>query len=108
MAVVGDVCVGVTLSGYRAVLGGFLQPEGGSLGTLLRSLDSADTAALPAQAHAVKGVAASMGLRQVQDLAAGLEADGAGLGADQCQAAAAALREQVATARALLQRMGFL
>lgn len=108
MAVVGDVCVGVSLRGYREVLGGFLQTDSGSLAALLHSLDRADSAQLPALAHAVKGVAASMGLKQLQSLAAGLEADGAGLDAGQCQAAAAALREQVATVRALLQRMGFL
>ena len=108
MSVIGDVCVGVSLKGYQSVLAGFLHTEGGSLAALLASLGRADATALPALAHAVKGVAASLGLRQVQALAAALEADGAALGAAQCQAAAARLREQAQTAQALLQRMGFL
>ena len=108
MGVIGDICVGVTLNGYRSVLGGFLADEGGSLHALLAALAADDTAALAARAHAVKGAAASMGLRAVQVQAALLEATGDSLSPLQCQAAAASLRQRVDTVRALLQRMGFL
>jgi HPt (histidine-containing phosphotransfer) domain-containing protein len=108
MGVIGDICVGVTLAGYRSVLGGFLADEGGSLHALLAALAAADGPALAARAHAVKGAAASMGLRAVQVQAALLESTGDSLSPLQCQAAAARLQERVDTVRALLQRMGFL
>lgn len=108
MGVIGDICVGVTLNGYRSVLGGFLTDEGGSLHALRVALVAADTPALAARAHAVKGAAASMGLRAVQLQAALLESTGHSLSPDQCRAAADSLRERVDTVRALLQRMGLL
>ena len=107
MVVIGDICVGVSLSGYRSVTLGVLNDESGSLAALLDALDSARAAALPALAHAVKGAAASMGLRAVHALAQRIEADGAGYSALDCHAAAAALRDRLATTRALLDRMGF-
>ena len=108
MGVVGDICVGVTLNGYRSVLGGFLADEGGSLHALLTALLAADTPALAARAHAVKGAAASLGLRAVQVQAALLESAGDSLSPAQCHAAADKLRERLDTVRALLLRMGFL
>ena len=108
MGVIGDICVGVTLNGYRSVLGGFLGDQGGSLPALLAALASADTAALAARAHAVKGVAASLGLRAVHLQAALLESTGHSLSPADCQAAADSLRERVDSVRALLQHMGFL
>ena len=108
MAVIGDICVGVSLTGYRTVLKGFLDDNGGSMAALLAALDAAETLRVPALAHAVKGSAASMGLRSIQNLCTGLEADGASFGPPRCQAAAASLRDLVTTANGLLQRMGFL
>ena len=107
MAVIGDICVGVSLSGYRSVTLGVLNDESGSQAALLDALDSARAAALPALAHAVKGAAASMGLRAVHALAQRIETDGAGFTAVDCQDAAAALRDRLETTRALLDRMGF-
>ncbi|OYU93594.1 MAG: hypothetical protein CFE45_20670 [Burkholderiales bacterium PBB5] len=94
MAVIGEVCLGVTLAGYQSVLRGFL--------------DDRDIAALPTRAHAVKGGAASLGLRALQQLAARLESPVEGALAPDGPATAQALRELIATARALLQRMGLL
>ena len=108
MAVIGEVCVGVSLGGYRTVLGSFLADESGSQAALLAALDRGDTAALAERAHAVKGAAASLGLRALQATAAGLERQGAGLDAESLRAAAATLRTQIDAARGLLQRMGFL
>ena len=108
MAVIGDICVGVSLAGYRSVVGGFLADDGGSLRSLIDTLARADTPALAARAHAVKGAAASMGLRAIHTQAAALEAGAADLTPAECHAAASALQERVDLARALLQRMGFL
>ena len=107
MAVIGDVCVGVGLAGYRSVLAGFLGDESGSQAALLAALDQADTARLRERAHAVKGAAASMGLRAVQAAASRLETEAGSLPATACAEAAADLRSLLDTARALLQRMGF-
>jgi hypothetical protein len=108
MAVIGDVCVGVTLAGYQSVLTGFLDDEGGSAANLLAALERADTAALKTLAHAVKGASASMGLRAINSLTLRIESEGAGFDAATCATSAAQLRELMATARALLQRMGFI
>lgn len=107
MAVIGDICVGVSLSGYRSVVRGFLMDVSGSQAALLVALDNGDAAALPSLAHAVKGAAASMGLRAVQALALQIETDGASYPAAGCAAAATALRDRLDTAQALLDRMGF-
>ena len=108
MAAIGDVCVGVTLAGFQSVLAGFLDDEAASSANLLAALDRGDTPALQALAHAVKGAAASLGLRAIHTLAQTIEADGAGWNAADCSSAAAQLREHLSTAKALLQRMGFI
>lgn len=107
MAVIGDICVGVSLTGYRSVLGGFLSDQSGSLGALLKALDTGTRPGLAEQGHAVKGAASSMGLRAISGLARGIEAEGDSFDLAQCQASAAALRELVGTAQGLLARMGF-
>ena len=108
MGVIGEVCLGVTLTGYHSVVRGFLDDPAGSLASLLQALDENNTTTLSARAHAVKGGAASLGLRSVQALASSLEAATAGETSDERAAAAANLRELVVTARSLLQRMGLL
>ncbi len=107
MGVIGDVCVGVTLAGYQSVLVGFLDDNAGSSANLLAALDSGDSAALKRLAHAVKGAAASMGLRAINALALQIEREGAGYSQADCAAAAEQLRDLLGTAKALLQRMGF-
>ena len=107
MVVIGDVCIGVSLAGYRSVLEGFLNESSGSQATLMAALDAGQTDALPGLAHAVKGTAASMGLRSIRLQAQQIEIECEDYLALDCSRAAAALREHLATARALLQRMGF-
>jgi len=107
MAVIGDVCVGVGLDGYRSVLAGFLGDESGSQAALLAALARADSDAVRERAHAVKGAAASMGLRALRDAASELETEAGKLGDAERAAAASQLRDLQETARALLQRMGF-
>ena len=108
MAVIGDVCVGVTTSGYRTVLADFFADRSGGRARLLDRLDAAQTAELAALAHGLKGAAVSLGLRAIGLSAAALEAGGAALDAPGCADAAARLREQLETTEALLRRMGFL
>ena len=108
MAVIGDVCVGVTLAGYQSVLIGFLDDEGGSAANLLAALDDGDAGNLKTLAHAVKGASASLGLRSIHALALRIESDGASFDSADCATAATQVREQMTIARALLQRMGFI
>ena len=128
MVVIGEVCVGVTLQGFGGLLRGFLEDDSASLARLLAALDQADAQALKARAHAVKGAAASLGLRAIHQLARDIEVAatrqdaahdtdldpdldaslGATLDATHCQQSAQRLRALVATARALCLRMGFL
>lgn len=107
MAVIGDVCLGISLAGYRSLLSSFLSDDAGSQCELLAALNRADTAALPHLAHSLNGAAASMGLIGVQSLARQIEADGVGYSAAVCRAQAAALQDRLGMAMALLQRMGF-
>ena len=107
MVVIGDVCVGVGLAGYRSVLASLLGDESGSQAALLAALDQADSGAVRERAHAVKGAAASMGLRALCAAASRLETDADRLDESDRRAAAADLRCLLDTARALLQRMGF-
>jgi hypothetical protein len=108
MVVIGDLCVGVSLPGYKSVLQGFFKDESGSQAKLIQALEEGRLDAPTPPAHAVKGAAASMGLRAVRALAAQLEAEGQQMTAAECQAAATDLREKLDTAQALLLRMGFL
>jgi HPt (histidine-containing phosphotransfer) domain-containing protein len=107
MTVVGDVCVGVSLAGYREVLDGFLADRSGLQRALLDELDAGRTAQLHDLAHALKGATASIGLRALNDCARHIESAGEGFDAAACAAAAALLRERLALAGALLRRMGF-
>ena len=107
MVAIGDVCVAISLSGYRSILDGFFDDSSGSQALLLAALDGGQTAPLPALGHAVLGAAVSLGLRAVAQQAQQIESGGAHFQPADCVQHAADLRAQLATARALLQRMGF-
>jgi HPt (histidine-containing phosphotransfer) domain-containing protein len=107
MAVIGDVCVGVTLAGYREVAAGFLADASGLQATLLAELDAGRTPRLYELAHALRGASASIGLKAVNDSARHIEQAGEGFDTAACAAAAATLRERLALVGALLRRMGF-
>jgi len=108
MAVIGDVCVGVSLDGWRQVTSGLLRDGSGNMSALLGALDRGDAAALPALAHAIKGAAASVGLRALAAIARQIEADGLAYATQDCARAAADLRRAAAESAALLERMGLL
>jgi hypothetical protein len=108
MDVIGEVCLGVSMGGLRPLLARILGDEAGSLQAVLAALDAGHSGALREPAHALRGAAASTGLRALAAQAGRLETEGAGYDTAACAAAAAELRALVATARALLTRMGFL
>jgi HPt (histidine-containing phosphotransfer) domain-containing protein len=108
MAVIGDVCIGIGLAGYRKLLSHFLADPAGSHAGLLAALAQAERGAVRERAHALKGASASLGLRALQAAAARLEAAGDALPDAACAEAAVELRALLETARGLLQRMGLL
>lgn len=69
MAMVGEVCVGVTVQGYRSLLQGYFSDESGSLDALLRALSGSDQEALRAAAHGFKGASANLGFAKLAALA---------------------------------------
>ncbi|MEY8879696.1 MAG: ATP-binding protein [Leptothrix sp. (in: b-proteobacteria)] len=122
---IGEVAVAVTMPGYVRLLGDFLADESATLQGLidlllvdvapdgLLSLQGPPSAAeLQSAAHRLKGAAASLGLRQVAQIACELE-DGAGALAhadaaparrDQAQR----LQDELMLCEALTRRMGWL
>ena len=107
MTVIGDVCVGVGLAGYRSILTALLEDGSGNQAKLLAALDRADVGELKALAHSLKGASASLGLRAVQAQAHHIEQAGIGFTPAEASAVAEHLRQLLESTRALLQRMGF-
>jgi signal transduction histidine kinase/HPt (histidine-containing phosphotransfer) domain-containing protein/ActR/RegA family two-component response regulator len=106
MSLVGEVCIAVSLQGYRTLLESFLGDEAGGFGRLHLALDTQSLEALPSAAHSVKGAAASLGLHALAKAALRIEKQGGSFSAAQCQETGAELRELLHTAHALCQRMG--
>ena len=106
MATVGEVCVGISLDGYRSVLKDILNDEAGSLASLTAALAAKDTSALKALAHAVKGSYGNVGLKGMQEVARHIEFEGGNFTAEDCAAQSARLQASRETAVALCQRMG--
>lgn len=117
MQTLGEVLAGVTLDGWRQVAGNLLADRSGHRAALLAALAAAAPApgsealeALRLRAHALKGNAASLGLRAIQHAAAEVERqwkDDADRG-DGPAAAAERLALAWDDSSALLARMGLL
>lgn len=107
MTVIGDVCAGIGIAGYRSVLGSFLACDSGSQAALLSALDDFDRAVLRERAHSFKGAAASLGLTALRAFGEALEDDADRLDGRSCERAATDLRALLRTTRSLLQRLGF-
>ena len=106
MGMVGEVCIAVSLQGYRSLLESFLGDETGGFEHLYMALDAQSLDTLPSAAHSVKGAAASLGLQALAQAALRIEKEGGTFSAAQCQEIGAELRELQHTAHALCQRMG--
>jgi len=106
MPMLGEVCVAISLDGYRSLQDSFFNDESGSYKTLLSCLDAADTGRLQEVAHAFKGGCASLGFHALASLAGQIEHAGHGFSAEACADAARQLRSAYQTAHALCRRMG--
>ena len=106
MGMVGEVCIAVSLQGYRSLLESFLGDESGSFALLYQALDTQAVDDLSSNAHSVKGAAASLGLQALAQAALRIEKEGGQFSGTQCREAGTELRELQHTAHALCQRMG--
>lgn len=73
MAMVGEVCVGVTVQGYRSLLQGYFSDESGSLDALLQAMAKGPQETLQAAAHGFKGASSNLGFSKLAALAFHLE-----------------------------------
>ena len=73
MPMVGEVCIGVNVQGYRSLLQGYFSDESGSLDALLQALQEGEPESLRAAAHGFKGASANLGFQKLADLAFELE-----------------------------------
>lgn len=105
-AMLGEICVAVSLTGYRSLLDSFFSDESGSFAALVAALDSGDVGSLHGTAHALKGAAASLGLHAVASLASQVEHGGIHYSLDDCTAASLQLVALRHTAHSLCHRMG--
>lgn len=106
MAMLGEICVAVSLTGYRSLLDSFFSDESGSFSALLAALDLGDVDALHASAHALKGAAASLGLHALASLSSETEQGAKRYSPEDCAATSLQLTALRHTAQALCHRMG--
>nr|WP_315245922.1 ATP-binding protein [uncultured Albidiferax sp.] len=106
MAMLGDICVAVSLDGYRSLMDSFFGDTSGSFTVLVSALERGDLAALHGTAHALKGAAASLGLHALASLAAQTEQAGALWSPEDCATTRQQLLVLYQTAHALCHRMG--
>ncbi|CAM8621735.1 TMAO_torS, TMAO reductase sytem sensor TorS [Comamonadaceae bacterium] len=108
MAMIGELCVGVTLQGYQSLLDGAMRSDSQCYGELLAALEQGNTGDLLELGHSFKGVTASLGLAALSRLALTIEKQGHGFSADECTQYADSLRECWSTTYAICARMGLI
>ena len=106
MSMVAEVCVAVSMNGYRSLLEAYFADDAQITGKLLKALDHMALAELKVLAQAVKVAAGNLGLQAVAQVAGRVESSGADFNPTECKEAAIQLRELTETAHALCVRMG--
>ncbi|MBC7681531.1 MAG: response regulator [Ferruginibacter sp.] len=106
MAMLGEICIAVSLTGYRSLLDGFFGDESGGFTALMSALDCGHTDSLHGSAHAFKGAAASLGLHAVARLASQAEREGIGYTPEDCAETSRQLKVIYHITHALCHRMG--
>jgi two-component system, sensor histidine kinase len=106
MVQVGEICVAMKINGYRVLLDQFFTDESSYMAQLSDALIHHQTTQLQELAHAVKGAAASLGLRTLAEVCKAIEASGAGFGPQQCQEALTQLQDALLTTHGLSLTMG--
>jgi signal transduction histidine kinase/CheY-like chemotaxis protein len=108
MAMIGDLCVGVTLQGYQSLLDGALRTDAKCYAELLGALEAGETGKLLELGHSFKGVTASLGLAALSRMGLTIEKQGQGFTADECRQQAESLQECWNTTYAICARMGLI
>lgn len=106
MLVIGQVCLGVTITGYRKLLEALFSEQSGSFHGLLDALDRVELSEIRDFAHAFKGEVSVLGLHALAQQARHCEQEGTTFTPTDCQEAAQKLRECWQISHALCQRMG--
>lgn len=108
MAMIGELCVGVTLQGYQSLLDGAMRTDAHCYADLQAALEQNNTGALLELGHSFKGVTASLGLAALSRLALTIEKQGHGFTAEECKQHAESLRECWNSTNAICARMGLI
>nr|WP_315465747.1 response regulator [uncultured Rhodoferax sp.] len=108
MAMIGELCVGVTLQGYQSLLDGAMRSDAHCYTDLLAALEQTNTTALLELGHAFKGVASSLGLAALSQHALTIEKQGHNFSEEECRQYAATLQDCWNTTYALCERMGLI
>ena len=106
MAVVAEVCVAVSLDGYRSLLNAFFTDNAQVMTKLLGALDACDLPSLKVLGGAAKQASSNLGLQAIAQVAGRVEHGGLQFNETECQEAATRLRELLETIHALCIRMG--
>jgi signal transduction histidine kinase/CheY-like chemotaxis protein len=108
MAMIGDLCVGITLQGYQSLLDGAMRADAKCYAELLGALEAGETGKLLELGHSFKGVTASLGLAALSRMGLTIEKQGQGFTADECRKQAESLQECWNTTYAICARMGLI
>ena len=108
MAMIGELCIGVTLQGYQSLLDGVMRTDTNAYTDLLDALRAGRTDALLELGHSFKGVTASLGLAALSRMALTIEKQGHSFTPEECSQHADALHDCWSTTGAICARMGFL
>ncbi|GAA4422194.1 ATP-binding protein [Acidovorax lacteus] len=105
MAMVGEVCIGVSLASYSSLVQSFFSDESGTRARLNETLQAQAADAAHEAAHALKGAAANLGFHHIAQLARQIEHHCGDAGFDWA-GAQQALDQAFDMAQALSERMG--
>lgn len=107
MAMVGELCLVVTLDGYKGLLDELWSDSLKQLWPLMHALHRGDIEEITNLAHTLKGVAGTLGCVGVETIASTIHKAAPGYQLHDCQQAAAQLLEQWNTSHALCSQAGF-
>lgn len=107
-ALIGELREDFSPAGYARMLARLLSDHAQSYGRVIATLQGGDYAELSAQAHSLKGAAASFGLRGIAAVAAQIEQAGAALLPQEAEVLLAALQDQWALSQRICQQLKLL
>ena len=107
MALLGELCLAVSVEGYKGLMDDFWSDAAGQLHPLLDALRCSFFDDIPRLAHSLKGVAASLGCTGVAAMARSIELNAPHFSVHACLQAAAQIEAQWHLTHALCFQAGF-